>query len=144
MTRFQFRLERVLRWRALQLSAEEIKLKRLMQEAAAIDALLERIRQGIAQIPIQLAAVPDLRGTDLACFSAYAQHLSRERTKVIERRQAKQREILKQAEVHRAAKQRCKLLEELKRRRQGEWQQQADLELDQLAHESYLARWQRG
>ena len=114
-----------------------------MQEASAIDVALAGIKQAIAHIPEQISSMADLNGSDLGFISGYGQHLARERTKTIERRHAKQREIVRQVELHRLARQRCELLEELKRRRLGEWQAQADLELDQLAHESYLARWQR-
>jgi hypothetical protein len=141
MTGFHFRLERVLRWRSLELAAEEAKLKRLMQEAAVLESALVRIQQAISEIPVQIAVLPDLMGRDLVSVSAYAQHLTRERAAVTKRRRDKQREIAAQAEVHRAAKQRYRLLEELRSRRLREWQLETNVQLDYLAHEFYLARW---
>ena len=141
MTRFQFRLERVLHWRGVELTAEETKLKRLMQEAAAIDARVEALQRALAQIPHQIAALEGLNGSDLGSISAYSQHLTRERGRALERRREKQAEVTKQAEVHLAAKQRYKLLEELRSRRFNEWQRATNAELDLLAHESYLTRW---
>ena len=141
MTSFHFRLERVMRWRSLELATEEAKLKRLMQQAAAIESTLVRIQDAISDIPVQIAVLPDLMGRDLSSVSAYAQHLTRERATTIQRRRDKQREIATQAEVHRAAKQRFQLLEELRRRRLSEWQRETNVQLDYLAHESYLARW---
>src|SRR5206468_224023 len=117
MTGFHFRLERVLRWRALELAAEEAKLKHLMLEAAAIESMLARIQEAISGIPVQIAVLTDLTGSDLSSVSAYAQHLTRERLAAVQRRRDKQREIAAQAEIHRAAKQRHQLLEELRRRR---------------------------
>ena|SRR2546430_2846731 len=141
MTGFHFRLERVLRWRALELAAEEAKLKHLMLEAAAIESMLARIQEAISGIPVQIAVLTDLTGSDLSSVSAYAQHLTRERLAAVQRRRDKQREIAAQAEIHRAAKQRHQLLEELRRRRLSEWQHETNVQLDYLAHESYLARW---
>jgi hypothetical protein len=141
MTGFHFRLERVLRWRSLELKAEEVKLKRLMLEAAGLESAVLRIQKAISDIPVQIAALPDLHGRDLGTVSAYARHLTRERATITQRRRDKQREITAQAEVHRAAKQRYQLLEELRSRRLSEWQREANVELDYLAHESYLARW---
>jgi hypothetical protein len=141
MTRFHFRLDRVLRWRSLDLAAEEAKLKRLMQEGAVLESTLVRIQEAIFDIPVQIAVLPDLYGRDLSSVSAYAQHLTRERATIAKHRREKQREITAQAEVHRAAKQRCQLLEELRSRRLSEWQRENSVQLDYLAHESYLARW---
>lgn len=141
MSGFHFRLDRVLRWRSLELAAEEAKLKRLMQEGAVLESTLVRIQSAISDIPVQIAILTDPYGRDLNSISAYAQHLTRERAAITKRRGEKQREIAAQAEVHRAAKQRCQLLEELRSRRLSEWQRETNVQLDHLAHESYLARW---
>ena len=42
------------------------------------------------------------------------------------------------------ARRRCSLLERLKERRLAEWTHERDRELDEIAAESYLARWSRG
>jgi hypothetical protein len=39
------------------------------------------------------------------------------------------------------ARRRCRLLERLRERRWTEWQQARDRELEELASDSYLARW---
>ena len=41
------------------------------------------------------------------------------------------------------ARRRCRLLERLKERRLAEWTTARDRELDELASESYLAKWNR-
>jgi hypothetical protein len=41
------------------------------------------------------------------------------------------------------ARRRCRLLERLKERRMAEWTVARDHELDDIAAESYLARWSR-
>jgi hypothetical protein len=42
------------------------------------------------------------------------------------------------------ARRRCRLLEKLKERRRAEWEKARDRELEELASESFLARWNRG
>ena len=42
------------------------------------------------------------------------------------------------------ARRRCRLLERLKDRRLAEWSKARDRELEELASESFLARWQTG
>lgn len=141
MTGFHFRLDRVLRWRSFDLATEEAKLKRLMQEGAVLESTLVRIQEAISDIPVQIAVLTDLHGRDLSSVSAYAQHLTRQRATITKQRFEKQREITVQAEAHRAAKQRFQLLKELRSRRLTEWQRETNVQLDYLAHESYLARW---
>jgi hypothetical protein len=41
------------------------------------------------------------------------------------------------------ARRRCRLLERLRERRRAEWKTENDRELEQVAAESYLARWGR-
>ena len=42
------------------------------------------------------------------------------------------------------ARRRCRLLERLKERRLAEWTAERDQELEEMAAETYLARWSRG
>lgn len=141
MTAFQFRLERVLHWRAIELAAEEAKLKRMMDEEARVAAALAEIRKEISGIPARLAELDALCGSDLNRTSAYAFRLANECTRLGERRREHQRMIGEQMEIHRKAKQRHRLLEELRSRRHNEWQMETLRQLDEIAHESYLARW---
>ena len=42
------------------------------------------------------------------------------------------------------ARRRCRLLERLKERRLAEWTRERDRELEEVASESFLARWRQG
>jgi len=141
MTAFQFRLERVLHWRAIELAAEEAKLKRMMEEEARLAAALAEIRKTISEIPTRLSELQALSGSDFNRTAGYAIRLSNECTRLQDRRRAQQRMIAEQMEVHRKAKQRHRLLEELRSRRHNEWKMETLRQLDEIAHESYLARW---
>ncbi len=141
-TNFRFRLERVLRWRGVELAVEEAKLKRLMDHCARLDAALAMVKKEIAGLPARLISLSGIRGADLNALASYAARLAKEREKIEQRRTDAQREMQSQIEVHRMAKQRTRLLEELRNRKRDEWTTQHHRELEALAQESYLARWE--
>src|SRR5581483_6555541 len=141
MSNFHFRLERVLRWRRIEAAAEEDKLKRLIADEARIRESIADLQAQKLRLATEVSQYSDASGLDFNCASDYAARLARERDKAIQLQKSKQSEILKQMEAHRAARQKQKLLEELRGRRFAEWQQQTTRELDALADESYLSRW---
>lgn len=141
MTQFHFRLERVLHFRALELALEEAKLKRLIEEEARLRRSLEEIRTALSELPAQIAALQDMRGADLNGMAAYRVQLASQQERLLRQQGEKRRAIVEQAEVHRKAKQRHQLLVELRSRRYDEWHMEMSRQLDELAHESYLARW---
>ena len=141
-TDFHFRLERVLRWRVMELALEEAKLKRHMDHCARLDAALGMVKREIAGLPARLVSLSNIHGSDLNALASYAARLSKEREKIEQRRADAQRELQSQIEIHRKARQRSRLLEELRDRKREEWTTQHHRELEALAQESYLARWE--
>jgi hypothetical protein len=141
MSGFHFNLERVLHWRASQLLSEEARLRRLIEEESALKSTLDSIGNTISGMPVHIAALDEIRGSDLNRMAAYRLKLMNEREKVARLCREKKKSIAEQAEVHRTAKQRHRLLEELRSRRHQEWTTRMSRELDELAHDSYLARW---
>ncbi len=68
MARFQFTLDKILRWRTAELSAEESKLKRLIvqeQQLRSRRAAMGAERVEVAETP---GTMPDVSGTDLAAL----------------------------------------------------------------------------
>jgi hypothetical protein len=141
MSRFHFNLERVLHWRASQLAAEEAKLRRLIEEESLLKSKLDSIWDTISGMPVHIAALAEIRGSDLNSMAAYRLQLMNERERIAGLCREKKKTIAEQAEVHRTAKQRHRLLEELRSRRYQEWTMRMSRDLDELAHDSYLARW---
>lgn len=141
MSVFHFNLERVMHWRGLQLKSEESKLTRLIEKKALLESELNAIVNAIAEIPVMISALEEIHGSDLNGIAAYRVQLTTERDKVVRRCSENMRLIAQQAEAHRVAKQRHRLLEELRARRHDEWKASRSRELDELAHDSYLARW---
>ena len=141
MSTLPFKLERILQWRALELVAEEAKLRRLLEEEALLQSKLESIRNVISEMPVRIAALEEIRGSDLNGMAAHKLQLTHELGKISGLCREKKRGVVEQAEIHRGAKQRYRLLEELRNRRQTEWKIRASRDLEELAQESYLARW---
>ena len=77
MARFEFSLERVLRWRAVELAAEEAKLKQLVQEQLHLQSVLAQVSAERSNLISSLGSMPDLRGDDLRTLTACGLRLRR-------------------------------------------------------------------
>jgi hypothetical protein len=143
MSRFQFPLEKVLRWRLVQLAAEEAKQKKLLLEQVKLQRLGADVGVEKARLCSSLATLPDLRGEDLRAMTAYSLRLKRIAETIAEQTARCERNLAVQRKTYRDVQQRCRLLEELKARKVAEWRQEQNRQLETLASESYLANWNR-
>ena len=143
MARFQFSLEKVLRWRAVELTTEEAKLKALVQQQLHLQTLLADVSAQRSQLISSLGSMPDLRGDDLRTLTACGLRLRRNAEKLAQQLLKCGRELSKQRRKYSEAKRRVRLLEELKNRRLQEWKYEEAALLEELASESFLANWNR-
>ena len=143
MAQFHFSLEKVLRWRSLELATEEAKLERLIREQLRLQTLRAGLSAEKSKLDRSLDTMPDLRGADLRALTAYGLHLKRESEKLLQLVEKCGLELAQQKKRYRAAQQRYRLLEELKARKFAEWRQEQSRELESLATESFLALWNR-
>ena len=143
MAQFHFSLEKVLRWRSLELATEEAKLERLIREQLRLQTLRAGLSAEKSKLDRSLDTMPDLRGADLRALTAYGLHLKRESEKLAQLVEKCGLELAQQKKRYRAAQQRYRLLEELKARKFAEWRQEQSRELESLATESFLALWNR-
>jgi flagellar biosynthesis chaperone FliJ len=143
MARFQFSLEKVLRWRGVELTTEETKLKVLVQEQLQLRSQLAQLRAGRSKLISSLGSMPDLRGDDLRTLSAAGLRLRRNAEIVAQHLERCGRDLAAQQRNYTEAKRRVRLLEELKDRRLSEWKHQEAVLLEDLASESFLANWNR-
>jgi flagellar export protein FliJ len=141
MARFQFSLEKVLRWRGVELTAEEAKLKALVQEQLHLQTLLASVSSERSKLISSLGTMPDLRGDDLRTLTACGLRLRRTAETLAQRLLQCGRELTKQRRKYSEAKRRVRLLEELKDRRLQEWKYEEAAQLEELASESFLANW---
>lgn len=143
MAGFHFTLERVLRWRTLELTTEQAKLDRLVAEQLNLRARQATLISEKSKLVASLGLLPDLCGGDFRAAASYSESLQRQNERLAERITQCEKAIAEQRTKYRAAKQRCRLLEELKQRRLEEWRYEEASQLESLASESFLANWNR-
>jgi len=143
MTRFHFRLQKVLEWREKQLEVEDIRLKQQIARVAGLDQARAEIESAGLQAETELRSLAAVSGQELAALAGFRQFVKSRAIQIA----AQRAEALKQLEAQQnavlEARRRCRLMERLKERRLAEWQAACDRELDALASESFLANWVR-
>ena len=143
MSKFQFSLEKVLRWRSVELTGEEAKLKALVQEQLHLQTLLAEVSAERSKLISSLGTMPDLRGDDLRTLTACGLRLRRNAETLAQHLLRCGRDLAKQRKKYSEAKRRVRLLEELRDRRMQEWKYEESAQLEELASESFLANWNR-
>jgi flagellar export protein FliJ len=143
MARFEFSLERVLRWRSVELAAEEAKLKQLVQEQLHLQSRLAEVSAERSNLISSLGSMPNLSGDDLRTLTACGLRLRRNAENLAQQLLRCGRDLGAQRRKYSEAKRRVRLLEELKGRRMQEWKYQEAAQLEELASESFLANWNR-
>jgi flagellar export protein FliJ len=143
MGAFHFPLDRVMRWRGIEFSLEQSKLKRLGQEQIRLQMQAAALGAEKSKLSTSLVTLPDPRGEDLRSMVSYGASLKRRAEKLTELRVKLDRELAAQKKKYNEAKQRLQLLEELRERKLTEWRYEQAKELEELASESFLAGWNR-
>jgi flagellar biosynthesis chaperone FliJ len=143
VAQFHFSLEKVLRWRSLELASEGAKLERLLREQLRLQTLRADLSAEKSKLDRSLDTLADLRGADLRAVSAFTLHLKRQAENLVQLVAKCERELSEQKNKYRAAKQKFRLLEELRARKFEEWRQEQARQQETLATESYLAIWNR-
>jgi flagellar export protein FliJ len=143
MAKFEFSLERVLRWRSVELAAEEAKLKQLVQEQLHLQSRLAEVSAERSNLISSLGSMPNLSGDDLRTLTACGLRLRRNAENLAQQLLRCGRDLGVQRKKYSEAKRRVRLLEELKGRRMQEWKYQEAAQLEELASESFLANWNR-
>jgi hypothetical protein len=143
MRNFRFSLEKVLSWRGTELRAEEARLTALFAERARLDAARAGIRAASERAANRMFQAEAVDGIELESLQGYRRRMERELIALDRRRAQSAEEILKQRARVVDAHRRVRLLEKLKDRRLGEWRLAWQRENENLASESFLARWHR-
>lgn len=143
MAQFHFSLDKVLRWRALELASEEARLEGFLREQLRLQTMRADLSTEKLNLDRSLDTLADLRGADLRAVSAYTLHLKRQAASLAGLVAKCDRDLSEQKKKYRAAKQRLRLLEELRSRKLEEWRREQDREMESLATESFLAIWNR-
>lgn len=100
--------------------------------------------QAEQQVRVWGAGGGAVSGADLEALGAF-RLFARAKKAVMEQSRAEQRKRLKaREEAMLEARRRCKLLEKLKERRAEEWKAEENRALEEVASESFLAKWRPG
>jgi flagellar export protein FliJ len=143
MGRFHFPLDRVIRWRSLEFSLEQAKLKRLGQEQIRLQMQAAALGAEKSKLGASIVTLLDPRGEDLRAMVDYGSNLRRRAQKLGELRTRCERDLALQKKKYNEAKQRLQLLEQLRDRKLTEWRYEQGQALETLAAESYLSNWNR-
>jgi flagellar export protein FliJ len=143
MGRFHFPLDKVLRWRTLEFSLEQAKLKRLGQEQIRLQMQAAALGAEKSRLSASIVTLPDPRGEDLRAMVDYGIALRRKAQRLAELTARSERDLAAQKKKYNEAKQRVQLLEELRDRKLTDWRYEQGRELESLAAESYLSNWNR-
>jgi flagellar protein FliJ len=140
---FQFRLDKVLDWRRTQLELEEVQYKRQVADLAALDRQRAELEASGIRAEIQVREWRPIVGGDLAALDGFRSFVKTRESQIARQRFDAVRKLEEQQKKMLQARRRCRLLERLKEKRLAEWTKERDRELEELASESYLARWSR-
>jgi len=141
--KFQFPLERVRRFRKLQMETEQVKLEQLQAHLASIDSMEAELHRQKQQADQALVESPTVGTPELAVVDSFRAYTQRMANIFALRRAQVQEEILMQKENLLVARQKYEVLERLKSNRHAKWKYDLHREVEQLATEAYLARWNR-
>ncbi|MEO8368121.1 MAG: hypothetical protein ABI806_02825 [Candidatus Solibacter sp.] len=143
MKSFRFPLEKALELRRTQLEMEEAKHKRHIAAVAAIDRRKAEVEASGVQAEVEVRRWNPIQSGDLAALGFYRLKVKSEEAALARHRLDATQKLAEQQKLMLEARRRCRLLERLKERRLAEWTAERDKELDEIAAESFLARWSR-
>ena len=144
MKSFQFPLAKALEWRRVQLELEEARFKQLLADLAGLDRRRAEIEASGIHAEMQLRGWNPVVAGDLTALGNFRLRVKSQETEIARLRVESAKKLGEQQKRMLEARRRCSLLERLKERRLAEWTKDRDRELDEVASESYLARWRRG
>ena len=137
MKRFAFRLERVLDLRRMEADMEQNKL-------AALEVEMEKLRDRLRSLTDAYQHQVSVVSTDpheRTQLNDYRLRFESTHRQVEADLQQRQRAAEIQRSQYIAARQKVEVLEKVKRRQKEDWERQLQKELDDMAMDSFLARW---
>uniref|UniRef100_Q02C60 Flagellar FliJ protein n=1 Tax=Solibacter usitatus (strain Ellin6076) TaxID=234267 RepID=Q02C60_SOLUE len=143
MKTFHFPLEKALEWRRIELELEEARYKQQSAELTALDRRRAEIEASGIRAEIQVREWTPVAAGDLSALGSFRVRVKNDEAELAGRRAECQRKLADQQKQMLEARRRCRLLERLKGRRLADWKHTRDSELEQIAAESYLSRWQQ-
>jgi hypothetical protein len=142
MKPFHFPLQRVLDWREQQFQMLQLRREAAEAEVAATDARLVQVGLAVRHAEQFVTAESTIDAAVLAGFSAFRGRMKTMDAQLRSERSAAEARRLAVIQECVIARRRCRLLEKLRDRRREEHEQAINRELEEIASELTLARWQ--
>jgi hypothetical protein len=143
MKSFRFPLEKVLEWRRTQLEMEEAEYRRRLAVVAELDRRRAEVEASRESAERQIRCWNPVAGGELDALGGFRLHVKRQEAELAATRSEGQKHAERQRTLMLEARRRVLLLERFEERRLQEWREARDRELEELASESYLAKWRR-
>jgi flagellar export protein FliJ len=137
---FKFSLESALSWRKTALLTEQEKLQRVLSDHQRLEADLraaDAAKRGAVRTQLDS---PSLSGADFRMIASYLVGLQAKHAQLQLALAQSSQKVQWQRAICLEAERQFELLQTLKDKRQATWQHEADLELESIANDSYLAR----
>jgi len=144
MQRFQFRLERVLRWQERVCRLEEEKLRDSVAAVAETEEKLARLAAHRVAVEQEISSQSSLLPADLAALAEFRRRVVGERQALERECEARLAALAAQREKLLAERRKLQVIEKLKERALHEHTQAADREMEILSHENYVSTWISG
>ena len=143
MKAFQFPLAKALDWRRIQLELEEARYKQQIASLAGLDQQRAEVEASGIRAEIQVREWSAIAAGDLSALGNFRLYIKSQESEIARRRFEAAQKLAEQQKLMLEARRRWRLLDRLKDRRLAEWTTGRDREVEQIAAESYLARWHR-
>ena len=143
MKAFHFPLEKALDWRRIQLELEEARYKQQIASLAGLDRQRAEVEASGIRAEIQVREWSPIAAGDLSALGNFRLYIKSQESEIARRRFEAAQKLAEQQKLMLEARRRWRLLDRLKDRRLAEWTTGRDREVEQIAAESYLARWHR-
>ena len=143
MKAFQFPLAKALDWRRIQLELEEARYKQQIASLAGLDRQRAEVEASGVRAEIQVREWSPIAAGDLSALGNFRLYIKSQESEIARRRFEAAQKLAEQQKLMLEARRRWRLLDRLKDRRLAEWTTGRDREVEQIAAESYLARWHR-
>jgi flagellar export protein FliJ len=140
---FQFPLQRVFDWRALQMRTEEEKLGALQHRLATLVHRENALMAAELKSSQGLIKLPSISGAELQALAAFQIRMKTERASLKAGRLQCEKLVAEQRTRLLKARRDYRVLEKLRTKRWKEWQYINDREVEEIAAESYMAKWAR-
>ena len=143
MKAFRFPLDKVLDWRRTQLALEESQYRQQLAALAELDRRRTELEAAGQVAERQVREWNPLAGGELEALGDFRLHVKQKQLDLVEPRAECRKQLDRQHGLMLEARRRLRLLERLKERRLAEWRAARDRAIEELAAESYLAKWLR-